>query len=102
MAGEDFISIYLQQGMDTPRAQAAASGWDGGTARGWSNRDNAVVVLGTVWDSQSEAEQFGTAARVFAEGKDLPYEVLQVGDRVDVVYATSDALVQAATTALSD
>lgn len=100
-AGEDFVSIYLQQGMETPKAQVAASGWDGGTARGWSYGDQAVVVLGTAWDSQSEAEQFGSAARRFAEGKGIPHEVLQAGERVDVVYATSGALVEDATGALS-
>lgn len=100
-AGEDFISVYLQQGMDTPKAQTAASGWDGATVRSWARRDETVVVLGSVWESRSEAEQFGTAAGGFAEDAGIPHEVIQVGERVDVVYATSEDLVASVASALT-
>lgn len=100
-AGEDFISVYLQQGTDTAKAQAAASGWDGATIRSWAKGDSTVVVLGSVWDSQAEAEQFGTIVGKFAEDAGIFHEVIQVGDRVDVIYATAESLVDPAASALT-
>ena len=100
-AGEDFISVYLQQGTDAAKAQAAASGWDGATIRSWAKGDSTVVVLGSIWDSQAEAEQFGTIAGRFAEDASIFHEVIQVGDRVDVIYATSEGLVDPAASALA-
>jgi hypothetical protein len=40
---------------------AAASGWGGDRYELWTNGDAAVVLVGTVWDSERDAEEFELA-----------------------------------------
>ena len=59
---------------------AAASGWDGDRWELWSSGAESVVLLGTVWDSASDAEQFAAA---LAGKSGLNWRVK--GDRVALV-----------------
>ena len=90
--GEAFLSIML--GLRLPRitADAAATGWDGGIYRAWSDGDHVALVLSTVWDGPRDAAEFASATRQWLgsrEGRSasvLPVE----GQRARVLF-TSDA-----------
>ena len=59
---------------------AAAAGWDGDRWELWVRGEDAVVILGTVWDSPADAEEFAAA---LPPGEDLHWK--RAGDRVAVV-----------------
>ena len=75
---EDFgaMNIYSAEAW----TNEAATGWDGDRWELWINGDEAIALLGTVWDSPSDAREFAAAL----EGRDdLVWKVS--GDRVAVV-----------------
>lgn len=59
---------------------AAAAGWDGDRWELWVRGDKAVVLLGTVWDSPLDAEEFAAALQ---PRPDLGWK--RAGDRVAIV-----------------
>jgi hypothetical protein len=87
------ISLGVLVGAPTPRDFAAlaiydgeawtnqaASGWDGDRWELWQREGESVVLLGTVWDSPADADQFAAALQTC---DDLAWKA--AGDRVAVV-----------------
>jgi hypothetical protein len=59
---------------------AAAMGWGGDRWELWVRGDSSLVLLGTIWDSAADAEEFATALK---ESSGLRWKL--AGDRVAVV-----------------
>ncbi len=91
--GEDWISRMLELELPADQAREAAAGWDGGTYRAWSSGDRTAVALSTVWDSEHEATAFDDALRSWAGDRSVA--VAQNGDRVDAVFASDNATLDA-------
>ena len=93
--GEEWLQIALGLRLDGSEASAAASGWDGGTYRAWSDGTHTAVVLSTVWDSANDAEEFATSMTDWVEQGDQAATVLEpVGGSVTVLFATDTATLQ--------
>jgi hypothetical protein len=86
--GEAWLQLMLDLRLNTGDAGRAASGWDGGLYRAWTDGSKTAVVLRTVWDSPDDAQEFADAMNAWV---DDPASVAIVeGARVDVGFA-SDA-----------
>jgi hypothetical protein len=57
----------LELRMNSADAASAASGWDGGLYRAWTDGPHVAVVLSTRWDSSAEADQFAAAVKDWLE-----------------------------------
>lgn len=89
--GEEWIQIALGLRLDGSEANAAAAGWDGGTYRAWSNGTGVAVVLSTVWDTATDAEEFATAMTDWIDQGDRAATVLEPAGRSVTVLFASDA-----------
>lgn len=71
IVGEYFTRLYLAQQIPQEDAEIAAEGWDGDRyAVHRRQADGALVmVLQTVWDTPSDAEEFVDAYVAYAEGR---------------------------------
>ena len=99
--GEEWLRAMLALRLDDATADTAAAGWDGGVYRAWSDGTGVAVVLRTAWDSPEEAAAFAEAMTAWIDADAGAAAVLPPsGDRVSVVFATSDALVQTLTAGL--
>jgi len=70
------LSIYDGGSWTNP----AAEGWDGDRWELWVRGEDAVVILGTVWDSPADAEEFASA---LPQREEFRWKLS--GDRVAVV-----------------
>lgn len=86
--GEVWLQLMLQLRLDADAADRAATGWDGGIYRAWTDGTHTAVVLRTVWDTPADAQEFVDAMRAWA--RDAAFVGSPVGVRVDVGFA-SDA-----------
>jgi len=59
--GELWLDTALGLRIDQAQADVAASGWDGGIYRAWSNGPHVAVVLQTTWDTERDAQEFHDA-----------------------------------------
>ncbi|MGZ4152114.1 MAG: hypothetical protein ACXVP3_06685 [Actinomycetota bacterium] len=59
--GEAWLQIMLDLRLDADTASTAATGWDGGLYRAWSDGSRTAVVLRTVWDTPQDAVEFADA-----------------------------------------
>ena len=75
----------------------AATGWDGGIYRAWTDGSATAVVLRTVWDSTEDAQQFADAMEGWMG--DATFVSLN-GARVDVGFASDAPTVSALRAAL--
>jgi hypothetical protein len=102
--GEATVLVWLDAlGLDAGGASAAATGWGGDLMATATSGDQFALALRIAWDSEAEAGEFLDA---FAEIEgQLPYEgqlvILQDGSHL-VVRASSEGLVQAVITAVSE
>ena len=65
--GELQLRVALAQCVPRPNAERAASGWGGDSyTLGVSPRGQPVLLFGSVWDSESDAQEFESAAQVAA------------------------------------
>lgn len=90
--GEEWLKIALGLRLDASESAAAATGWDGGTYRAWSNGDASAVVLSTVWDTADDAAEFADAMNTWIADGDGSATVFEPqGMRVTVLFASDDA-----------
>jgi hypothetical protein len=89
--GEEWLRAMLDLRLPSLDARAAATGWDGGVYRAWTDGTDVVVVLRTVWDSVAEADAFADAMREWA-GDDPLVTTATDGAQVTSVFATSAPL----------
>lgn len=73
----DLASLSIYDGSSW--TNVAAEGWDGDRWELWARGEDAVVILGTVWDSPADAEEFASA---LPRREDLHWKLS--GDRVAV------------------
>ena len=59
--GEVWLQLMLELRLDADDAGRAATGWDGGLYRAWTDGSRTAVVLRTVWDSPEDAQEFADA-----------------------------------------
>jgi hypothetical protein len=96
--GEAWLRAMLALRLAPDEADAAAAGWDGAVYRAWSDGSDVVVVLRTAWDDRAEADAFARAAtRWQGEGGPIGAQ----GRQVDLVFASDDALRDAAADAVA-
>jgi hypothetical protein len=67
--GEFQIGLYLAQQVDRATAEAAAAGWDGDRYAVYVNGDDEVLAFATVWDSETDRDEFVAAYEGYAEAK---------------------------------
>jgi hypothetical protein len=80
--GELEIRIWLREHLgDRERAEAGAAGWDGDRYRLTDGPAGEVLTWVTAWDSTEEAEEFASAAREVAMGRE-PERRMDVETRV--------------------
>ena len=99
VAGELWLRTLLATRLPDDTASNAANGWDGGIYRAWTDGEDTVVILATVWDSPIEAGAFrgaigdwlGDRATAAIEGS---------GKTVNVGFVTSARLLPALEAAL--
>ena len=95
--GEAWLQIMLALRLDAGDAERAATGWDGGLYRAWTDGAHTAVVLRTAWDSAEDAEEFSDAMQ--ASTSDATSVSID-GARVDVVFASDAATLTALRSAL--
>jgi hypothetical protein len=101
LVGELWLRVLLGLRLDEPVAERAASGWDGGIYRAWSDGEDVAVVLRTVWDTAREAAEFSeTFDRWARQGQGRTVVLPARGEVVSAGFASSDALMPALEAAL--
>ncbi|MGZ5214327.1 MAG: hypothetical protein ACXWEN_11330 [Actinomycetota bacterium] len=98
--GEVWLQLMLELRLDAGDAGRAATGWDGGLYRAWTDGSRTAVVLRTVWDTPGDAQQFADAMGAWI-GNGTAFVNDPVGARVDVGFASDDATLGALRSALS-
>jgi hypothetical protein len=96
-AGEAWLQIMLALQLDAGDAEQAATGWDGGLYRAWTDGAHTAVVLRTAWDSAEDAQEFADAMQGWTSDEAF---VSLAGSRVDVGFATDAATLTALRSAL--
>jgi len=102
--GEAWLSLALDLRVDGSDAADAASGWDGGLYRAWTDGRDVAVVLSTVWDSPQDAAAFADVMTgwIAASPDDQAAEVGAVeGNAVQVLFAGDAATLDTLRTALA-
>jgi hypothetical protein len=61
--GEAWLQILIALRFPDDTAARAASGWDGGIYRAWSDGRHVAIVLKTVWDTPGDASDFADVLR---------------------------------------
>jgi hypothetical protein len=97
--GEVWLQLMLQLRLDSGEASQAATGWDGGIYRAWTDGSHTAVVLRTVWDTPGDAQEFADAMRQWI-GNGAAFVNDPVGARVDVGFASDSATLGALESAL--
>ena len=100
--GELWIQLMLDLRLSRDQASAAASGWDGGLYRAWSDGSRTAVVLRTEWDSRGQAREFADAMTAWANGSpDGAVSVQAPNDTsVDVVFGSDGSATRSLAEAL--
>jgi hypothetical protein len=78
----------------------AATGWQGGGYRAWTDGHDVVVVLRTHWDEPDRAATFASALQAWAAGQQPAPAITQAGQDVTAIFGTSAAVVASAGKAL--
>ncbi|MGH2594601.1 MAG: hypothetical protein ACRDH7_01405 [Actinomycetota bacterium] len=97
--GEVWLQLMLQLRLDTGVASQAATGWDGGIYRAWTDGSHTAIVLRTVWDTSGDAQEFADAMTQWI-GNGTAFVHDPVGARVDVGFASDGATLDALGSAL--
>lgn len=101
----EFQIMFRENGASSP--DGAAAGWDGSTYALYENGDAALVLLGTTWDSEGDAQDcvsayeqiFGSAfasGEVFDAGNGRFAALVHNGSDVTYISGTDRAAVEAA------
>ena len=99
--GEEWLDAMLRLRLDSTTADDAAAGWDGGVYRAWSDGTDVVVVMDTAWDSAADATAFASAMDDWNARGHGAASVSTEGTHVRLVFATSPAVLDRATSALA-
>jgi hypothetical protein len=78
----------------------AATGWQGGGYRAWTDGHDVVVALRTRWDEPDRAATFASALQDWAAAQQPAPSITRTGRDVTAVFATSSPLITAADRAL--
>jgi hypothetical protein len=97
--GEGWLLTLLQLRLPAGTAKDAAAGWDGGLLRSWADGSRTAVVIQTAWDSLQDAQAFTAAMKDWFDQQAA--EVHEVGDRVQVLFASDQPTLAALVTAAS-
>ena len=97
--GEAWLQNMLALRLDAGDAERAATGWDGGLYRAWTDGAHTAVVLRTVWDSAEDAQEFSDAMQAWTADATF---VSLTGSGVDVGFASDAATLAALRSALGD
>jgi hypothetical protein len=97
--GEGWLLTLLQLRLPAGTAKGAAAGWDGGLLRSWADGSRTAVVIQTAWDSLQDAQAFTAAMKDWFDQQAA--EVHEVGDRVQVLFASDQPTLAALVTAAS-
>lgn len=97
--GEVWLQLMLELRLDSGEASQAATGWDGGIYRAWTDGSHTAVVLRTVWDTSSDAQEFADAMTQWI-GNGTAFVRDPVGAQVDVGFASDNATLDALESAL--
>ena len=89
--GEEFLNQMIALRLDQTRADEAAAGWGGWIYRAWTDGTNTAVVMQTVWDTPSDAQQFATTMSDWIDAGDQSAQVQPVEGRSVRVLFASDA-----------
>ena len=101
VVGEVWLKALLNLRSDEPAAADAAAGWGGGIYRAWSDGEDVVVILSTVWDTTKDAAEFREALSRWVSRGSRPGLVLEAdGTRVHAGFASSEAVMEALSAAL--
>jgi hypothetical protein len=84
--GEVWLQLMMELRLDADDAGRAASGWDGGIYRAWTDGSGTAVILRTVWDTPEDAREFADAMQDWIG--DTAFVLPIVGVRVDVGFAS--------------
>jgi hypothetical protein len=98
--GEVWVQLMLQLRLDADDAGRAASGWDGGIYRAWTDGSRTAVALRTVWDTPEDAHEFADAMRAWIG--QMGFVAQPEGDHVDVGFAGDGDTLDALRSALDD
>ena len=86
--GEVWLQLMLELRLDADEAGRAATGWDGGLYRAWTDGSRTAVVLRTVWDTPKDAQEFADAMGSWIG--ETAFVGTPDGARVDVGFASDD------------
>ena len=78
----------------------AATGWDAGGYRAFTDGRQVVVVLRTRWDDADQASTFAAALQDWVAGRDPAPAITSSGQEVTAVFATSSGVAGTAAKAL--
>lgn len=95
--GEGWLRLLFDLRLSSNEAEAAASGWDGGTYRAWANGSRTAVLLDTVWDGEEEAEEFAEMMEAFSENGTV--SVVRTDDAVRVLFGIDEPTLRTLETA---
>jgi hypothetical protein len=96
--GEMWLQLMLELRLNADDAGRAATGWDGGLYRAWTDGSRTAVVLRTVWDSPEDAQEFADAMGAWIG--DSAFVAPPDGVRVDVGFASDGSTLDALRSAL--
>ena len=99
--GEEFLDAMLHLRLDASTADDATVGWDGGVYRAWTDGTDVAVVMDTAWDSTADASAFVAAMDDWNARGDGATAVTADANHVRLVFATSAAVLDRATSALA-
>jgi hypothetical protein len=91
--GEEWLRLALRLRLDQSVADRAAAGWDGGQYRAFAGGSSVAVVMDTIWDTPTDAAEFGDAMRSWVGGR--PSRVEGSGVRVRVLFASDESTLEA-------
>jgi hypothetical protein len=87
--GEEWLKAMLALRLDNDVAASAAAGWGGGIYRAWTDGKHSAVVMKTVWDTPTDATEFGTAASDWINEGTGDASVVRPGPSiVEIVFAS--------------
>jgi hypothetical protein len=67
--GEFQTGLYLAQQVDQETVEQASEGWDGDRYAVYAKDSASVLVFSSVWDTETDAEEFADAYRQYAEAR---------------------------------